>query len=39
VFYAQKKTSVTATNCNANWAATRAVFAWGQSYASPGAAA
>ncbi len=39
VFYAQKKTSVTNVNCNANWAATRAAFAWGQSYASPGAAA
>jgi prepilin-type N-terminal cleavage/methylation domain-containing protein len=39
VFYAQKKTGVTTTNCNANWAATQSVFAWGASYAVPGAAA
>jgi type IV pilus assembly protein PilA len=39
VFYAQKKSAVTSTTCNANWAATRPAFAWGLSYASPGAAA
>jgi prepilin-type N-terminal cleavage/methylation domain-containing protein len=38
VFYAQKKSGVTASNCNANWAATQAHFGWGLSYASPGAA-
>jgi type IV pilus assembly protein PilA len=47
VFYAQKKSTaaspVSATNCNASWAATRgtgaSAFGWGQSYSSPGAAA
>jgi type IV pilus assembly protein PilA len=39
VFYARKKTSVSTTNCNANWAATQTgSFAWGQSYSSPGGA-
>jgi prepilin-type N-terminal cleavage/methylation domain-containing protein len=47
VFYAVKKSvsgnAVTATNCNANWAATRGTgvnaFNWGLSYSSPGTAA
>ncbi len=39
VFYAQKKNAVSATNCNASWAATQGAFGWGLSYASPGAAA
>jgi len=39
VFYAQKKNAVTNVNCNANWASTQGAFAWGLSYASPGAAA
>jgi len=39
VFYAQKKTGVTATNCNAGYPSqTAATFAWGLSYSSPGAA-
>jgi prepilin-type N-terminal cleavage/methylation domain-containing protein len=42
VLYAQKKSTtgnlVTASNCNANWAATQTHFGWGLSYASPGAA-
>jgi prepilin-type N-terminal cleavage/methylation domain-containing protein len=39
VFYAQKKSGVTATNCNAYYpVATAATFAWGQSYAVPGTA-
>jgi prepilin-type N-terminal cleavage/methylation domain-containing protein len=42
VFYAQKKSTtaspVTASNCNANWAASQTHFGWGLSYASPGAA-
>jgi len=38
-FYAKKTNSVTATNCEADWAATQAAFGWGASYASPGAAA
>jgi len=37
VFYAQKKASVTAVNCNAGYPSeTAATFAWGQSYSSPG---
>ena len=44
VFYAVKKgpgtstSPVSATTCNANWAATRAAFVWGGSYSSPGTA-
>ena len=39
VFYAHETNAVTNVNCNANWAATQAAFAWGPSYASPGTAA
>ncbi len=39
VFYAHKTNAVTNVNCNANWAATQAAFAWGVSYSIPGAAA
>jgi type II secretory pathway pseudopilin PulG len=44
VFYAHKtgvgtsNAAVSATTCNANWAATRAAFVWGPSYSSPGTA-
>jgi prepilin-type N-terminal cleavage/methylation domain-containing protein len=34
VYYAKKTASVSATNCNANWAATQSAFKWGSSYAS-----
>ena len=34
VYYAKKTAGVSATNCNANWAATQAAFKWGSSYAS-----
>jgi prepilin-type N-terminal cleavage/methylation domain-containing protein len=39
VFYAKKTGPTSATNCNANWAATRAAFGWGPSYSNAGAAA
>ncbi len=38
VFYARKKTGVTATNCNACLPVHGHNFAWGQSYSAPGAA-